>query len=56
MKKILLALAVLSLAASSALAATGVAVNGTPYGGLYARCDRSDCDPGDYLLDSYSLT
>ena len=57
MKKILLALAVLSLAASSALAATGVAIQWDTYWGAYTH-DATDLTaiPGDYLLDSYSLT
>ena len=57
MKKILLALAVLSLAASSALAATGVAIQWDTLWGAYTH-DATDLTaiPGDYLLDSYSLT
>lgn len=57
MKKILLALAVLALAAASASAATGVAIQWDTLWGAYTH-DAADLTaiPGDYLLDSYSLT
>ncbi len=57
MKKILLALAVLALAVGSASAATGVSILWDTYWGAYTH-DAADLTaiPGDYLLDSYSLT
>lgn len=57
MKKILLALAVLSLAAASAFAATGVAIQWTTAYGIYdhAAVDLTSTTTGG-ILDSYAIT
>ena len=57
MKKILLALAVLSLAAASAFAATGVSIQWDTYWGAYTH-DASDLTSlsGPFALDNYALT
>ena len=56
MKKILLALAVLSLAAGSAFATDGVAIQWNNGWGVYTHEAVDLTGTSDYLLDSYSIT
>ena len=56
MKKILLALAVLALAAGSAFATDGVAIQWSTLWGVYDNTAADLTGTEDYLLDSYSMT
>lgn len=58
MKKILLALFVLAIAAAPALAATGVSIQWDTYWGAYTHDaeDLSEVPSSYYMLDSYAVT